>query len=736
MRTWILQRYATYARMVVLAALFLSAIWFWRPTIDVFDLTKITILWVLALLALVLWFMSAAERGVWLPKLKLFWAAGAFLAAEAIATILSQDPALSLTGLYHRYGGLIPFCLYATIGLMLVGLYWERPQDLKEVARAIALAAVFVTGYVLIEKAGLDWIPWRDSNGNPPAFPVSTLGNSDFAGGYLAITSSCFLYVVLSARNFVWKLIFAGLFVLDLLALYYTDSRGAFIAVGVVIAAMAFLYRDRLPRWVRLGALAGVILAVLTGIIALFHPFMKQAPALFSQAGQFSPFRTGTFQERSWYWIDALRIFKHHPVFGTGPDTYYANYPRFRLPQDGAKLALTITDKPHNIFLEYAADSGFLGIGTYLAMMGLGLWYGYRRVRQLDGGLRLLLVTFIAMMVAYLAQGFFSIDIPPLAVLGWVALACVAVLADPGGVAQREAIEAERAAKAKGGVRPKKKKPGGVARSAPKADPYRGVRVLRRGPWRWWVGASALVVAIVLIVIGVKPFYADVVAHDGQVAQATQGESPLTVAGFYEHAHGIWPLEPSYPSMAGQVFELEGNNAGSSSSTSTTPAAAWYSQALIWYRKSYNLQPQNVFYVMNIARVYSSWAGTDASKFPLAQTYWKKAIAIDPTDWQVHQQYAQMLDNWANADTSNASIRQAAVAQLKEVVSQSPGQAASWVDLIQLDRSLNQTAAADSAYRQAIKDNPGNTQILGVSQTATATPTSTATSTATPTAGG
>ncbi|MGH2719020.1 MAG: O-antigen ligase family protein [Actinomycetota bacterium] len=728
MRTWILQRYATYARMVVLAALFLSAIWFWRPTIDVFDLTKITILWVLALLALVLWFMSAAERGVWLPKLKLFWAAGAFLVAEAIATVLSQDPALSLTGLYHRYGGLIPFCLYATIGLMLVGLYWERPQDLKEVARAIALASVFVMGYVLIEKAGLDWIPWRDSNGNPPAFPVSTLGNSDFAGGYLAVSASCFLYVVLSTKNLYWKLAFAALFVLDLLSLYYTDSRGAFIAVGVVIAAMAFLYRDRLPRWVRLGALAGVIVAVLVGIVALFHPFMKEAPALFSKAGQFSPFRTGTFQERSWYWIDALRIFKHHPVFGTGPDTYYANYPHFRLPQDGAKLALTITDKPHNIFLEYAADSGFLGIGTYLAMMALGLWFGYRRVRKLDGNARLLLTAFLGMMVAYLAQGFFSIDIPPLAVLGWVSLACVAVLADPGGIFQREAIEAERLSRAKGGTRPKKKKPGGAARAQAKADPYRGVRVVRRGPWRWWVGATGLVVLVVLIFIGVKPFYADDVAHDGQIAQQTQGETPQQVAAFYEHAYHIWPLEPSYPSMAGEVFEVEGNQAGQASTSSTTPAgspATWYQMALSWYRKAYNLQPENVFYVMNIARVYSSWASTDPTKYAVSQTYWKKAVGIDPTDWQVHQQYAQMLVSWANADPSDTAIRVTAVSQLKEVVKQSPGQATSWVDLIQLERSLNQNAAASAAYQKAIEDNPGNSQILGVSQTATTAPAST-----------
>jgi tetratricopeptide (TPR) repeat protein len=714
-RLWILQRYQTYARMVLLAALFLSAIWFWRPTVDVFDLTKITILWVLGLIALLLWIASSAERGVWVPRMKLFWAAGAFLAAEAVATVFSQDPALSVFGLYHRYGGLIPFCLYATIGLMLVGLYWERPQDLKEVARALALASAFVTGYVLIEKLGLDWIPWRDSNGQPPSFPVSTLGNSDFAGGYLAIASPCFLYLVLSAKNRYWRYGFAAAFFLDLLALYYTDSRGAFIAVGVMIAALALLYRSLLPRWMRLTTLAGAIAAVIVAVLLLFHPFMKSPPSIFNAAGAFSPFRTGTLQERSWYWIDGLRIFEHHPILGTGPDTYYANYPRYRLPQDGAKLGLTITDKPHNIFVEYAADSGILGVGTYLVLVGLTLWFGYRRARQLEGNLRLLMMAFLGMLVAYLAQGFFSIDIPPLAVLGWVAIACIAVLADPGGVAAREAIAAARAAQSRGGARPKKKKSGGVARPAAKQDPYRGTRVLRQGPWRWPVDLAAVVVAAVLIVLGVRPFYADTIAHNGQLAQNTQGESPTAVAAIYEHAAKDWPLEPSYPSLAGAVYESQGDSA-----SSPAAAANWFNRALVQYRRSLDLQPENVFYVMNLARCYTSWGSTDPSKFTLANRYWQEAVSIDPTDWQVHQQYASMLGNWSASHPTDTALLQRYANELDTVVRIAPTQVSEWVSLVKADRALGQTATAQAALASAIEVNPSNSSLEALVTTPTA----------------
>src|SRR6266851_10402564 len=534
MRTWILQRWLSYARVTLLIGLFLSPLIFLRTTIDVFNLVKISTLWIFGVFAVAIWAIWAAERGAWLPKLHLFWAAGAFLVAILLATVFSQDPGLSFLGLYHRYGGLLPFLLYAVIGLVIVGLYWERPDDLKEIPIAITGACLVMIPLVLWQATKIQCtaqgpfcIPWRDSNGQPPSFPVGTMGNSNFAGGFFALAAPLFLYVVLTAKNLAVKLLLAAGFILELLALWFTQTRGAFIAVGVSFVVAAFLYRDRLPRWLRLLALAATIAGAFVALIVFVHPGMKQAPGFFSKAGAYSPFRTGTFQDRSYYWITALRIFRHHPILGTGPDTYYANYPLFRLAKDGAKLGLTITDKPHNVFLEYASNAGILGIGTYLTLVGLALVYGYRRVRQLEGPARLLLVAFMTTLVAYLANQFFSIDVPPLAVMGWVALAGIAVLADPGAVAAREAIAAARSSQGPKGMRKKKKVPG--ARSA---APYGGTRVLRQGQTRWLVHILAGVVALVAVAIGVRPFWADHLAHDGQQAQANQA-SLATVRSTY-----------------------------------------------------------------------------------------------------------------------------------------------------------------------------------------------------------
>src|SRR5882672_9669938 len=554
MRTWILHKWHGYARGVLLFGLVFNAIIFWRPTVDVFNLVKITSLWITGIVSLAIWVAWAAERGAWLPKMRLFWAAGAFLAAMLLATLFSQDPGLSLIGLYHRYGGFLPFALYAAIALTLVGLYWERPERLKEIPWAITVACVIMTPLTLWQATKIQCtgngpfcIPWRDSNGQPPSFPVGTMGNSNFAGGFMAMAVPMFLYVVLTAKGSILRIGMGVLFAADLLALWFAQTRGAFIAVGVSFLVAAFLYRDKLPRWLRVLAAVGAVGGVLLAFEVLVHPGTKTAPGLFANAGAFSPFRTGTFQDRGYYWITALRIFRHHPILGTGPDTYYANYPLFRLAKDGAKLGLTITDKPHNIFLEYASNTGILGIGTYLTLVGLALTYGYRRVRQLEGPMRLLLVAFMTTLVAYLVNQFFSIDVPPLAVMGWVALAGIAVLADPGALAAREAIAAARSSQGPKGMRKKKKVPG-----AKTTAPYGGTRVMRHGQTRWLVHTLAAVGALVALAIGVRPFWADHLAHNGQQAQANQ--APLSdVRAAYLHAAAFQPLEPSYQSLAGSI---------------------------------------------------------------------------------------------------------------------------------------------------------------------------------------
>ena len=97
-------------------------------------------------------------------------------------------------------------------------------------------------------------------------------------------------------------------------------------------------------------------------------------------------------------------------------DTFAGRYGRYERGEQAANEPLTRVDKPHNVLLERAVDTGVPGAIAYLALVVVA---AAGALRSLDRGPeRLLVAAFLASLVAYLVQGLFSIDVPPLAAWG------------------------------------------------------------------------------------------------------------------------------------------------------------------------------------------------------------------------------------------------------------------------------------------------------------------------------
>lgn len=641
MKVWIVRRLQVYGRVCLVGAVFLPPLVFNRRAIDVFVVAKMTTLWILGILALAAWLVWSAERRVWLPRFRLLYAVAAFLGVCALATAISSNPIVSVLGLYKRYNGLVPFTLYAAIMVSIAGLYWEHPENLKEIVWAAAAASVVMAGYVLVQAAGWDWISWPEHiPGKKLPFPFGTLGNSNFAGAYLGITLPCILYGALAARRRVWKRIWLAMVALDLVALWFTQTRGGMIAAGAALATVAFMLRDRLARWAKAAVMSVTVLAVAAAVLVIWHPGSSKPPGPLLQA---QVLRTGSFTVRTYYWKAAWRMFLAHPVAGTGLETYFANYPRYRVAADGAQLGLVIPDEPHSIFFQYAADTGVLGLGAYLALVGLALWYAYRRAQNVAGPQRLLLVTFAATLVSYLAQGAVSIDMPPLATMGWVALGGIAALADPKILTIRDRITASARQKGKG----KRMKSGDRAHSA---------------PLRWPIHTAIAIAVAALVVLGTQPVLADMQARSGQLHQTANAPAAVT-ARYFDRATELNPLEPSYRYLSGLFSEITGD-----ATSNRAEKKRLLGKALIRYREAERLHPRNIHYLVSVARVTTFWAQTiDPRRFEEADSLWAKIVADDPTDWEVHSNYAGMLEAWASSVRGDPAIRNRADAQLEEV---------------------------------------------------------------------
>lgn len=691
-RAWLVDRLHINARIVLLVGLLVAVAIRLTVTRDVFSLTKITALWIFGVLSLAMYVMSAAERRVWLPRLRLAVPGAVFLAIVALATVFSVNWRASLVGMYGRYDGLIPLCLYALIGLLIVALYWEEPHHLKDLVRIAIYGVVADAGVVVLQKAGWEGIQWADFAGNRSVHPVGTLGNSNFAGAFLGIALPFCLHAVLTARHRLSRTLLAGVVLLDVVALWLTATRGGMVAAAAGAGCLLFLYRKRLPTWARRGAAVGVCLAAITFVAVVVHPGMRRVPGPFARL---SVLEDTTLIDRVDYWIPAVKITLAHPILGTGPDTFFESYLHFRAPQDGASSGLSLTDEPHNVFLGYAAGSGLLGLAGYLAVIGFAFAFAARRLKTGAGEERGLLAVFVAVLVAYLAQAFFSIDVPPLAVFGWVALGGIACLADPAVVVRREGRQSPAATPRWVEAR---RTPGqGRVPTAPSAT----VRP------RWATHACVVALASALVLVGVRPWLADYLAQRASkpTAQGTMPDPDQAIAD-YRRAAGLNLLEPTYPGLAATT-------AATTASRQQGPgqAAAWLARAIGYDVMTLRRMPGDVLVMANVAEAYTAWAGFDPAKYPVAQQWWIKTLAVDPTDWQVHDLYAHMLGAWA---ITNVSARNQQIHQLIVVTRMRPRDAGPWAELAGAYHVAADPAGERAALGRALALDPSDTTIRGL----------------------
>jgi O-antigen ligase len=156
-------------------------------------------------------------------------------------------------------------------------------------------------------------------------------------------------------------------FVAVLLAtsLQLTSSRGAWFALIVVPPLMLLVLRP--PSW------AAVIrrLAIVTVLSVAAVALLTSAPLkVVGRTSQLLESGNRSVGDRVEYWLNALDIFKDHPLTGTGAGTFGYVHARYQ------RSIVVYAQDPHNLYLQTAAEMGLIGLaalGGLLAAIAL-LW--------------------------------------------------------------------------------------------------------------------------------------------------------------------------------------------------------------------------------------------------------------------------------------------------------------------------------------------------------------------------
>lgn len=340
-----------------------------------------------------------------------------FFASQFISTLITLDPAVSWWGYYSRFNG----GFFSTICYVLLYYAFVSNLSVKHVIRSLAvtLIAGFLTalwgfpahfGYdptCLVFRGTFDTSCWTEAF-KPTVRTFSTLGQPAWFAAYLAfLIPLAMAYTLKIHRSQKTMWMFLGLAIFFYINLQFANTRAglyAFWAANIIFWAAVY-FKKLLERKYFLRAFAifniGFLLVnfIFGGPLGPLYkytlPAMTQnasAPVEPTLSGNVAPPET-TAQPaqaaapatanitdsgniRLNVWNGAIAAWQSSPVFGTGVETFaFAYYKHKPVGHNLTSEWDYLYNKAHNEFLNYLTTTGLFGLGTYLAFIGIFMFF-------------------------------------------------------------------------------------------------------------------------------------------------------------------------------------------------------------------------------------------------------------------------------------------------------------------------------------------------------------------------
>jgi putative inorganic carbon (hco3(-)) transporter len=142
-----------------------------------------------------------------------------------------------------------------------------------------------------------------------------------------------------------------------------TYSRGAYLVLAIDAFLILFMVKKRFNPIV---LIAGAIILVL--LIPFLPPtYRDRFTSLFVVTTDNGIYQDTSLRGRSSEMLTGLAMFAEHPILGVGAGNYKPNYQRYA-QLIGIEFRAEARD-PHSLYIQLMAETGLLGIVTFLAMI-------------------------------------------------------------------------------------------------------------------------------------------------------------------------------------------------------------------------------------------------------------------------------------------------------------------------------------------------------------------------------
>lgn len=663
------------------ALILLVPLVFTNNTSELFELNKMWLTWALTLVILFAWGSKMIlEKQIKIRRTPFEIPVLLFLLSQIISTVLSIDPRTSLWGYYSRFnGGLYSLLAYAVLYFALVSNF-DKDHIIKLIKVGF-IVCIFTLVWGIPSHFGKDptcalfrYDASKSLNANlnvdcwtndfkPTVRIFSTLGQPAWMAAYvnifLPITLAMALFYLLRKddKKLYWITgygIFAGTLYL---AELYTNTRAGFIACIVgdiafwLVLLMKGFFKDK--RIISAFILTHVVFLILTFLNTTpFEqlnkytlPALSRRPAPVQTAPVAStsaattatpaPTSDGATDSaviREYVWKGAIDIWKAHPLFGTGVETFAYAYYQYR--PIGHNLTSEwdfLYNKAHNEYLNYLATTGAVGLGTYLFMIGVFLFWAAKYLltwKEKDESSFLLILALVTGYGTILITNFFGFS---------VVIMNIYLFLIPGMCLLIASSEKE-----KNLLIPK----------SPNTSNY------VKAPA--WTGITFLGIIILwMLILLFRYWQADTkyaLAHNlNGTNQAQYLQQSYTLL---QDAYGLWPHETTILDELSQTsatlaMAFYGQKDSASAAQFTTQAVG-LSDTLV------NSYPYNVVLWKNRVRILYSLSQVDPKYLPQAVAAIDQAVQLAPTDAKILYNQGVLYGQTGKLDQGIAILQKAA----------------------------------------------------------------------------
>ena len=296
-----------------------------------------------------------------------------FILVQILSTIFSIDPHTSLWGYYSRFhGGLASTISYILLFYIFI---YSSPKDGKSkktyvlsYLNTIFLSTGLISTYAVLEHFGIDKTLWVQ---DVQSRVFSTLGQPNWLSAYLVAILP--LPILLFLKNKKPAHLLLSLLIIT--SIIFTKSQSG-IATLLIVLVLITIYKVKSKG------------KLLLSLAILLATFLILKPQSLNSLNQINPFHSTTKELvlkdldargnggsdsmtiRRVVWQGALTLGKKHPILGTGPETFAYSY-YWERPAEHNLLSEWdfLYNKAHNEYLNFFANTGLLGIGSYLLLI-------------------------------------------------------------------------------------------------------------------------------------------------------------------------------------------------------------------------------------------------------------------------------------------------------------------------------------------------------------------------------